>query len=561
MKCVYRMVSAVILVLSVQANAASQDTVQVGVRTPLPPGKELAPRVADSLVSFYNNPTTIRMSGRTRIPADRTIEGDLAILGGPVELAGAIIGNVAVFNGDINLSPGSRIDGNLTVVGGIATGIEQGRVSGVVTTYMVVFRYRRTADGIEYLGSQRDIDSRPTTRRVRFPSWTLGDSEIYASTRPYNRIEALPLVIGPRITTGGSNPFRFEALLIYRTEAGFDPGDDDFGYQVRVRQWLGGYRDLWVEGGVQSIIDPVENWQLSNLENSLALFFFRRDYRDYYEREGWYGRFGWKASGLFGSLEFRDERHRSVQTRGAWTILFNTEDDHRANAAADAGDLQSLALTVGVDTRNDPDEPWSGWYNQLSFEQAIGGQLSGNDADFSHLLVDLRRYTRVSRNSVVALRLLGGGRIGDNPLPAQRQHVIGGVGSLPGYDQRVFDCGARSDPSFGQAAGYGCQRFTLFQAEYRTGLSFDFRWDHQQVPGEFRGDPFAVQFDPSIVLFYNAGTAWETQEGFADFLGDTDNWVADVGAGLSLGGLGVYLAYPLVGSGGLNFFVRLAERF
>ncbi len=85
-------------------------------------------------------------------------------------------------------------------------------------------------------------------KRIELPSWKLGDSEIFVSARAYNRVEALPIVIGPRITTGGSNPFRFEAFLIWRTVAGFEPKEGDLGWQVRGKQWLFGHRAVWLEG-------------------------------------------------------------------------------------------------------------------------------------------------------------------------------------------------------------------------------------------------------------------------------------------------------------------------
>lgn len=559
MKAVHRILVASTLLLAGPGALAAQDTVRVGVRAQAP-RQELPRRVARTVVEFYNRPSTIRFTGRTRIPADRTIIGDVAILGGPVELAGRIEGDVIVLNGDVGLLDGSRIEGDLTIVGGVVSGLDEGYVAGVVTTYMAVFRYRWTDGEIEYLGSEREPHVWRGPRRLRLPRWTMGDSEIYVSARAYNRIEALPIAMGPRITTGGRNPLRIEALLIYRTQAGFDPREEDIGYQVRARQWLGGHRDIWIEGGLQSIIDPIERWRLTNLENSLSLFLFRRDYRDYYEREGWYGELGWRFRSLSGSVEYRDERQRSVTTQNVWTVFFNTDDDYQPNAAIDAGDLQSVALTIGLDTRNDPDDPWAGWYNRARIERAVGGQLSRADAEFTHFFLDFRRYTRVSRNSMVALRAVGGGRIGSDLLPAQRQHVIGGVGSLPAYDQLRDDCGARTDPDFANQPAYGCQRFFLFQAEYRSGLDFRFHWDHEQFP-DFDPDIFSVEFEPTIVLFYDAGAAWDTDEDFFEYLGHSNNWVADVGAGLDFGGLGVYLAYPFTGSGGFNFFVRLTGRF
>jgi hypothetical protein len=561
MKGAYRNLIVVTLFVSAALPAAAQDTVTVGVRTPLQPGAELPRKVADSLVAFYNSPSTIRFSGRTRIPAGRTITGDVAILGGPVEVAGTVNGDLVVLNGDVTLAEGSRIAGDLTVAGGVVLGVDRGEVEGVVTTYTAVFRYRRTEEGIEYLGSAAEPRSRPTRRRLGLPEWKMGESEIFISARPYNRIEALPIAIGPRITTGGRNPLRLDALLIYRTISGFDPERKDIGYQVRVRQWLLGRRSVWLDAGVQSVIAPIESWRLTNLENSLTLYLFRRDYRDYYERKGWYANIGWRTGPLFGSIEYRDEKHDSVTAQDPWTILFNKDDELRANAAADPGTLRSVVLTLSLDTRNDPDTPWSGWYNQLLLEQAVGGRLGGQEPDFTRFFLDVRRYMRVSRGSVLAFRLAGGGPIGDNRTPPQREHVIGGAGSLPGYSMLQFDCGVRDSGTVGEVPGYGCQRFTLFQAEYRTGLDFHFRWDEDQVPDQFSGDVFSVDFEPAIILFYDAGAAWDTDDGYWDHLTKSDNWVADLGAGLDFGGLGFYFAYPLVGSGGFNFVVRLTARF
>jgi hypothetical protein len=557
------LVAAAALLAGIPVGAAAQDTVTVGVRAPLAAGEELPRSVAERLIAYYNRPSTIRFGGRTEIPAGRIISGDVGVLGGPVELAGQVDGDLLLINGDIRLAAGSRIHGDLTVVGGVIMGIERARVDGVVTTYTAILRYRRVEAGIEYLGSEPRTYEPVRRTRLELPSWELGESEIFVSARAYNRIEALPIAIGPRITTSGRNPLRLEALLIYRTIGGFSPDDNDIGYQVSARQWLLGHRTVWIEGGVQSIIDPIERWQISNLENSLALFLFRRDYRDYYEREGWYGTLGWRSNGFFGSVEYRDERHRARETRNPWTIFFNKDDEFRPNAAIETGNLNSLIFTVGIDTRTDELRPLSGWFNTLGLEQAVSGRLDGVEQDFTRFFLDLRRYFRVSHGSVLALRVAGGGPFGNDRLPAQRQHFIGGAGTLPGYDMMEFDCGARATPGFGVAPGYGCQRFALFQVEYRTSLDFHFHWDHKTSPRDvdIYGNPFAIDFDPAIVLFYDAGTAWDTDEGFYDHLKLSDNWVADIGAGVEFGGLGLFLAYPLVGSDDLQFVVRLDARF
>lgn len=552
--------AAVLALPVIPSLAAGQDTVRVGEPTAVATAEELPRAVAEEVVAFYNRETTIRLSGRTLIPADREVEGDVAVLGGPVELGGRIGGNLVIINGDINLRPGAWIEGRLTVVGGAAKGVEGARIGRGIATYDGILRYRRTDDGIAYLGT-RPGPRRPSATRLRLPDWTIGDSEIYVSARAYNRVEGLPIAIGPRITTGGGNPLRFEALLVYRSEAGFDLDEKDIGYEVGARQYLGGHRDVWIEAGLHSVIDPIERWQLTNLENSLSFFLLRSDYRDYYERTGWAVSLGGRLGrALRGALEYIDEDHETVQTRSPWTILFNTGDPFDPNARINDGDLRSLALRLSLDTRNDPDAPGSGWYNQLRLEQALGGRLAEREPDFTHFFLDLRRYNRVSPGAVLALRFTTGGRAGGSFMPAQREHVIGGIGSLPGYDQRRFDCGVRSQVLIGEVAGYGCQRFALFQAEYRGDLNFDLHWGDDDRDGEIT-DIFSVDFEPDLILFYNAGAAWNTGEGFIDHLTNSNNWVADVGAGLELGGFGVYLAYPLAGSGGFNFFARLSGRF
>lgn len=539
--------------------ARGQDTVNVGVATARST-TELPRAVADEVIAFYNRASTIRLSGRSRIPAGRELDGDVAILGGPVELAGGIGGDLVVINGDVRLEPTARIGGDLTVVGGDLEGEYEATVEGAITVYEGRLRYRRTDDGIAYLGTDRRLP--PVSRtRLELPDWTIGDSEIYISGHAYNRVEGLPIAVGPRITTGGRNPLRLEALLIYRTEAGFDVDRKDIGYELNARQYWGGHHTIWTEAGLVSVIDPIERWQLSNLENSLSLFFLRRDHRDYYDRTGWYGRVGWKISrALQASVEYRDEEHETVTTGSPWTIFFNTNDEFQPNARIAGGDLRSAALALRFDTRNDSDDPWAGWYNQLRLETSLGGELAGREPDFTHFFLDLRRYNRVSPGAAVALRLVAGGRAGGSFMPAQREHAIGGPGSLPGYNQREFDCGVRSQALIGEVASYGCQRFALFQAEYRGDLNFGFEWGDEDEEADI-GDIFSVDFQPDLILFYNAGAAWNTEDGFVDHLTNSNNWVADVGAGLELGGIGLYLAYPLAGSGGFNFFVRLDGRF
>src|SRR5690606_3200892 len=107
-----------------------------------------------------------------------------------------------------------------------------------------------------------------------------------ATGRSDNRVAGLPTTFGPRIEAAGPNPLRVHALAIYRTEAGFTLDTERMGYYVRAEQLLGGREEARVGLTAHSLVDPIEEWHLSDLENGLSTFLFHRDFRDHYERTG-----------------------------------------------------------------------------------------------------------------------------------------------------------------------------------------------------------------------------------------------------------------------------------
>jgi len=195
------------------------------------------------------------------------------------------------------------------------------------------------------------------------------------------------------------------------------------------------------------------------------------------------------------------------------------------------------------------------------------------DTGFFTGFLDLRRYLRINPGASLNLRGVLGGALNDTPLPPQFQHALGGEGSLPGYPLFVQDCGARSVKRVFDHRGsdgilrsdvspsYGCDRFALFQAEFRGRLFLD--WS--PGPGN-PGDPWEedwdwypnIDFSPNWVAFFNAGKAWNLENGDPEVL-------TDVGAGLLFGDLGLYFAFPLKedenGDRNGNFFIRLSRRF
>ena len=56
------------------------------------------------------------------------------------------------------------------------------------------------------------------------------------------------------------------------------------------------------------------------------------------------------------------------------------------------------------------------------------------DVAYGRGFLDVRRYNRVSPTAQVNLRLVAGGWLHGDALPAQRRLSLGGAGTLPGYD-------------------------------------------------------------------------------------------------------------------------------
>lgn len=546
------------------AAAVAQDTVTVGETAvgAAEVQEEALRAAAERAVAFYNSARTIRLQGRTFLPSGRALDGDVAVLGGPVEVEGRVAGDLVVINGDLTLGETARVDGDAIVVGGRVRRVEGARVLGGVEAYPGVIVVQRVGGALVLVsaGAER---RRP---RLRLPIYSLGSSDLVVSGGTYNRIEGLPIAFGPRIVTGGSNPLRLEFVGVYRSESGFRLSGDEIGYRLRARQFVGGHRTLAFDASLHSAIEPIETGGLTNLESGLATFLMHRDYRDHYERTGWSVGAGWADESHPWSvrLEFRDERHATVavkdSTEDPWTLVKNDEP-FRPNAAIDDGDLQSLALDLAYDTRNDAERPWTGWWIRTAYEVALGGRLSGRTPDFHHWQLDLRRYNRVSPSAGIDVRLALGGLVGGDLLPAQRQHALGAEGSLPGYERFEFDCGWRAGGAsapIGTAPGYGCERFALLQVQYRGSPRFKVSWGGDS--DEPRPERFRVSLEPALVVFYDVGAAW-TGAGYWEHLTRSDNWFADVGLGIEFGGPGVYVAIPVrEGAKGSNFFVRLARR-
>lgn len=560
--------------------------------------------LAERITEVLNDPQTERHEGVTAVEAGRTVPTDLAVLEGDLQLAGRVDGSVVVVNGDLALQDGAEVRGDVIVVGGEIQGEDAARVAGEMVVFGEPVSHCRRGGVVDVsgrCGALAHVAPDPTGdapadgggRRGEEVRRKRGTARLVVTPgRSYNRVEGLPIHFGPSLETGGRNPLRVRAMGIVRTaQEDSEFGAGTWGYDVRVEQFIGGYQAFRVGARAYSVVDPIEAWHLTDLENSLSTFVLHQDFRDHYEREGFSAYLMVTPPGSPVTLvgEVLVEDHRSVASASPWALL--GDDDWRMQPLVAEGPLRALVGSAVIDTRSEAWDPSAGWYVRAEIEHTLASDLvrpsylagtsppvlvpSNRFGEYTRGLLDLRRYNRVSPSTRLNMRIAVGGSMSVFPLPPQRQHAQGGEGTLPGYGLFALDCGARhyaGRRSLGRGEGtrffngYGCDRFALFQAEYRGDLSLPAPTSRrarngqaEEDDGEGWADVRLLDGGFSWILFVDAGAGWTSLENHHD-----EDTAVDVGAGILLGDLGVYVATPVrdvYDRGGLNFFIRLAPRF
>ena len=221
-----------------------------------------------------------------------------------------------------------------------------------------------------------------------------------------------------------------------------------------------------------------DQWLLPMVENSAAAFFFREDFMDYYRLTGTSFHLNTHLyRRLTVELAYLLDEHESLERTTNWS-LFGGDKKFRDNPPVMEGEVRSLLIRLGYDTRDDFMEPAGGFLIEATYEKA--GDGLGGTLDFERLLVDVRRYIYLTRYENIDLRLRAGSSAGD--LPVQMAFDLGGLGSLRGYKHKEFR---------------DFNRMILGNLEYRIGvgrLSSGRLEDYQVIP------------------FYDFGLAWSSRD-------------------------------------------------
>lgn len=289
------------------------------------------------------------------------------------------------------------------------------------------------------------------------------------------------------------------------------------------------------------LTDNQDGWLLPQDENSMDAVLFKRDFYDYYRRQGWSL---YSAHNFGGVLHLKgqlaQDEFTSLDNQVDWIVWGNrfAAHDFRANPAIDEGTVNSLRTDVQLDTRDHRQRPRRGWFINSLFERA-GGFLEG-DYEFKRYLMDARRYQPLDRGTRLDLRVRLGSAKGF--LPRQYLYDIGGFASLRGYNFKEFSG----------------DRMVLVNAEY--WIDGNSHWRHYWPADDF-----------DMGVFFDAGSAWFAEDRSDPFAGlddlvDKAKTGRDIktSAGFAIGmeDLRLYLAKPLDADGrDWAFSMRISQTF
>lgn len=350
-----------------------------------------------------------------------------------------------------------------------------------------------------------------------------------SSGKTYNRVEGLPVYVGPTYEDLLWNThINFHMYGIYRTSDNLKWDSGNIGHKVGLDLKRDDDLGFTISTELYDIVAPIENWQMQEPEIGLSTFFLHRDYQDYFGRHGGSVQlsiFTWSEQAKF-SVKWSRERWSSRDARRVFT-LFRNGQNWRSNPAINDGKFNTGSFTIHLDTRNDTHTPWAGWFLDTDYE--LG---SGIGQTYQRGFIDIRKYNRISPKTQLNARFVWGGYLGGDGLPIQRMFSIGGPATIPGFN---------FNPTLNE-------RVALVQLEYRNELNLHFIDEINKV---FHPHGAARFVQPSIVAFADGGKT--------GFYGET---LKDVGLGIDLGKIGIYAAKAVSDADEpVNFFVRLRRRF
>jgi len=325
------------------------------------------------------------------------------------------------------------------------------------------------------------------------------DSDGVGGRVEYQRVDGLVIGLSPLyVASRGFEP-SVRGTLAYGFES------DHWSMGLTVLQPLAVRNMLWFKVDGYHGTDYRDRTGIGTIENSLAMMFFRDDYRDYYQREGI------AFSLVFAGLDWmrfeggvRSDDYFSRANTSTWSW---GKGKFRENLPVDEGSMRSAFGSLRFGKRYN--------YFEVSYERA-GDDVLGGFAEFELVEAEWRSRLPLGPHQRLDVRVAGGSNLRGH-LPLQRRFLLGGLGTVRGYDYQSL---LEPHPDGPQAA-YGGERMAFANVEYGFHL-FD---------------------EIDLFALYDIGMTYEDREAEIDL--DNMKQSAGIGFGCDDSGLRVNVMKPL----------------
>ncbi len=367
----------------------------------------------------------VSFNGDTEILKTDTIHGDIVVKNGTLTIYGVVTGDVLVVNGDIALKSTSHVLGNIRALNGTINKDSGSIVEGFM---------EQTSNSNSRKGKRKS--TMRTKYSYSFKPYFLNSENVIDDNFlfRYNRVE------GFFFGFGSEKNYYWDGSKVLSGYGSFGYGFASHRWRVQLgvdRQFASGNGVMYELGGeIHSMTDTKDEWIMHLSENNLSAIFFREDFRDYFQREGYsihtarYMKDD-NISTMF-DLRFHNDRHTSMANQAHWAVFGGTI--FRNNPLIDEGTMKSVSFSTGLTTVEKYRRQQSGW--NLFARGEYGGREFGGSFDFTHLVVDLRRFQLLSSDNQINIRIRAGALEG-RPI-VQRMFELGGANTLPAYGFKEF---------------------------------------------------------------------------------------------------------------------------
>jgi hypothetical protein len=279
-----------------------------------------------------------------------------------------------------------------------------------------------------------------------------------------------------------------------------------FGYGFKSEEWsVAGSmsQSLIPSGRLQLLLSGysgtayTDQTGVGDLENTLAAVLFKEDFRDYYRREGFCAKLIYLPHRLLRVAGgFRTEDYTSMENKASWSLA---SGDFLPNPSVQEGTLRSAfgELRVGSAVT----------HLRVNYETS-GDDLAGGDFEFEQLSAQVRQQTHLGRDKRLDMRIKYGTTL-SGWLPNQRRYLVGGLGTVRGYDYQSLLIAPELSPGV-----HGGQQMLLANAEIKFGFDFGWAWfDDWDWDWD---DDWDRDLDFDIALFFDTGMAWADKDADID---------------------------------------------